>query len=214
MPSSYRDQKRSGKKAAAVLFLKEQIASPHGTGNRKMKVLLLLCAISREATLFQSTTVLNAKPPSPSETQTLVSHPIGGALKISATRQWVASPPSETCLIQISDVGTANLGQALAPAVRDIPTSSSQCWGSTTHSHQTSHTSSHQASGKCTPSGRWDSLVASTTCPSQSSGLNKYAESFSTAHKRSPSQSSCGHSLDSEKLYKNLKSIASSAESE
>nr|XP_055060267.1 TRIO and F-actin-binding protein isoform X2 [Misgurnus anguillicaudatus] len=86
--------------------------------------------------------------------------------------------------------------------------SSSHRRSSATHGHRTSHTSSRQASGKCTPSHRRGSVV------SVSSGTNKYADSFSPVHKRSPSQSSYGHSLDSEKLYKNLKSIASSAESD
>ncbi|KAF4118288.1 hypothetical protein G5714_000339 [Onychostoma macrolepis] len=102
----------------------------------------------------------------------------------------------------------------VSPQRRGESRSSSHRRGSTAHGHQTSHTSSRQASGKCTPSRRRDSVVTRTTTPSRSSGTNKYGESFSPAHKRSPSQSSYGHSLDSEKLYKNLKSIASSAESD
>ncbi|KAK2909327.1 hypothetical protein Q8A67_005164 [Cirrhinus molitorella] len=102
----------------------------------------------------------------------------------------------------------------VSPQRRGESCSSSHRRGSTAHGHRTSHTSSQQASGKCTPSRRRDSVVTRTTSPSRSSGTNKYGESFSPAHKRSPSQSSYGHSLDSEKLYKNLKSIASSAESD
>ncbi|KAG1955990.1 TRIO and F-actin-binding protein [Pimephales promelas] len=96
----------------------------------------------------------------------------------------------------------------VSPQRRGESRSSSHRRGSTTHGHRTS---SRQASGKCTPSRRRDSIVTRTTTPT---GTNKYADSFSPAHKRSPSQSSYGHSLDSEKLYKNLKSIASSAESD
>ncbi|XP_050961790.1 myosin phosphatase Rho-interacting protein [Labeo rohita] len=99
----------------------------------------------------------------------------------------------------------------VSPQRRGESRSSSHRRGST--AHRTSHTSSQQPSGKCTPSRRRDSVVTRTTSPSRSSGTNKY-DSFSPAHKRSPSQSSYGHSLDSEKLYKNLKSIASSAESD
>lgn len=102
----------------------------------------------------------------------------------------------------------------VSPQRRGESRSSSHRRGSTAHGHRTSHTSSRQASGKCTPSRRRDSVVTRTTSPSRSSGTNKYGESFSPAHKISPSQSSYGHSLDSEKLYKNLKSIASSAESD
>ncbi len=102
----------------------------------------------------------------------------------------------------------------VSPQRRGESCSSSHRRGSTAHGHRTSHTSSRQASGKCTPSRRRDSVVTRTTSPSRSSGTNKYGESFSPAHKRSPSQSSYGHSLDSEKLYKNLKSIVSSAESD
>lgn len=85
--------------------------------------------------------------------------------------------------------------------------------GSTSQRHGTSHASSRQASGKCSPSRRRDSVTSQTRSPSRSS---KYVESSvrSNCHKRSPSQSSYGHSLDSEKLYRNLKSIASSAESD
>ncbi|XP_077101904.1 uncharacterized protein triobpa isoform X2 [Siphateles boraxobius] len=99
----------------------------------------------------------------------------------------------------------------VSPQRRGESRSSSHRRGSTTQGHRTS---SQQASGKCTPSRRRDSIVTRTTTPSRNSGTNKYADSFSPAHKRSPSQSSYGHSLDSEKLYKNLKSIASSAESD
>ncbi|XP_067298697.1 TRIO and F-actin-binding protein isoform X2 [Pseudorasbora parva] len=97
----------------------------------------------------------------------------------------------------------------VSPQRRGESRSSSHRRGS--HGHRTS---SQQASGKCTPSRRRDSVVTRTTSPTRSSGTNKYADSFSPAHKRTPSQSSYGHSLDSEKLYKNLKSIASSAESD
>ncbi|XP_042573276.1 uncharacterized protein LOC109091784 isoform X1 [Cyprinus carpio] len=100
----------------------------------------------------------------------------------------------------------------VSPQRRGESRSSPHRRGST--GHRTSHTSSQQASGKCTPSRRRDSVVTRTTSPSRSSGTNKYGETFSPAHKRSPSQSSYGHSLDSEKLYKNLKSIVSSAESD
>ncbi|KAI7811184.1 putative TRIO and F-actin-binding protein-like [Triplophysa rosa] len=92
--------------------------------------------------------------------------------------------------------------------------SSSHRRSSTTHGHRTSHTSSRQASGRCTPSRRPGSEVSHVASPSRSSGSNKYVDSYSPAHRRSPSQSSYGHSLDSEKLYNNLKSIASSAESD
>lgn len=92
--------------------------------------------------------------------------------------------------------------------------SSSHRRSSTAHAHRTSHTSSRQAFGRCTPSRRRGSEVSRGASPSRSSGSNKYVDSFSPAHRRSPSQSSYGHSLDSEKLYKNLKSIASSAESD
>ncbi|XP_016139831.1 serine/arginine repetitive matrix protein 2-like [Sinocyclocheilus grahami] len=102
----------------------------------------------------------------------------------------------------------------VSPQRRGESHSSSHRRGSAAHGHRMSHTSSQQTSGRCTPSRRRDSVVTCTTCPSQSWGPNKNGESFSPANKRSPSQSSYGHSLDSEKLYKNLKSIASSAESD
>ncbi|XP_051558236.1 filaggrin-like isoform X2 [Myxocyprinus asiaticus] len=102
----------------------------------------------------------------------------------------------------------------VSPHRRAESRSSSHHQGSTTHGHRTSHTSSKHASGKCTPSRRRDSVVSRTASPLRSSGTNKYADLFSPSHKRSPSQSSYGHSLDSEKLYRNLKSIASSAESD
>ncbi|KAL7845451.1 hypothetical protein AOLI_G00236430 [Acnodon oligacanthus] len=92
--------------------------------------------------------------------------------------------------------------------------SSSHRRGSTSQRHGTSHASSRQTSGKCSPSRRRDSVISRTHSPSRSSTSNKYAESTGHSHKRSPSQSSYGHSLDSEKLYRNLKSIASSAESD
>ncbi|XP_051993037.1 TRIO and F-actin-binding protein [Xyrauchen texanus] len=100
----------------------------------------------------------------------------------------------------------------VSPQRRAESRSSSHRRGSTRHGHRTS--SSKQASGKCTPSRRRDSVVSRTTSPSRSSGTNKYADSFSPSHKISPSQRSYRHSLDSKKLYKNLKSIASSAESD
>ncbi|XP_051983062.1 zinc finger CCCH domain-containing protein 13-like [Xyrauchen texanus] len=102
----------------------------------------------------------------------------------------------------------------VSPHRRAVSQSSSHHRGSTTRGHRTSHTSSKHASGKCTPSRRRDSVVSRTASPLRSSGTNKYADLFSPSHKRSPSQSSYGHSLDSEKLYRNLKSIASSAESD
>ncbi|XP_026869545.2 serine/arginine repetitive matrix protein 5-like [Electrophorus electricus] len=88
--------------------------------------------------------------------------------------------------------------------------SSSPRRGSASQRPGTSYASPRQASRKCSPSRRRDSRGHS---PSQTSGSNRYAGS-GPSHKRYPSQSSHGHSLDSEKLYRNLKSIASSAESD
>ncbi|KAI4880087.1 hypothetical protein NFI96_025383, partial [Prochilodus magdalenae] len=102
----------------------------------------------------------------------------------------------------------------LSPHRQAESRSSSHRRGSTSQRHGTSHASSRQTSGKCSPSRRRDSVVSRTHSPSRSFTSNKYAESSSHSHKRSPSQSSYGHSLDSEKLYRNLKSIASSAESD
>lgn len=74
-------------KVVAVPFLREPIASFPKTGKKKMAVLLLPCATTREATLFRPITALSAKPPSPTETVTWASRPTGGAPTISAMRQ-------------------------------------------------------------------------------------------------------------------------------
>ncbi|XP_058237208.1 TRIO and F-actin-binding protein isoform X2 [Hemibagrus wyckioides] len=93
--------------------------------------------------------------------------------------------------------------------------SSSHRRGSTSHLHASSHTSSKRASRKCSPATRRASVVSKTHSPSRNSASNRYTDSSSHSHKQSPSQSSYGqHSLDSEKLYRNLQSIASSAESD
>lgn len=93
--------------------------------------------------------------------------------------------------------------------------SSSHRRGSTTHLHVSSHASSKRASRKCSPATRRTSVVSKTHSPSRISSSNRYTDSSSQSQMRSPSQSSYGqHSLDSEKLYRNLQSIASSAESD
>ncbi|KAK3510874.1 hypothetical protein QTP70_022831 [Hemibagrus guttatus] len=93
--------------------------------------------------------------------------------------------------------------------------SSSHRRGSTSHLHASSHTSSKRASRKCSPATRRTSVVSKTHSPSRISASNRYTDSSSHSQKQSPSQSSYGqHSLDSEKLYRNLQSIASSAESD
>lgn len=93
--------------------------------------------------------------------------------------------------------------------------SSSHRRGSTTHLHVSSQTSSKRASRKCSPATRRASMVSKTHSPSRTSASNRYTDSSIHSQKRSPSQSSYGqHSLDSEKLYRNLQSIASSAESD
>lgn len=93
--------------------------------------------------------------------------------------------------------------------------SSSHHRGSTSHLHASSHTSSKRASRKCSPGTRRGSTVSKTHSPSRISASNRYADSSSHSQRQSPSQSSYGqHSLDSEKLYRNLQSIASSAESD
>ncbi|KAK2818213.1 hypothetical protein Q7C36_022146 [Tachysurus vachellii] len=87
--------------------------------------------------------------------------------------------------------------------------------GSNRHLQASSHTSSKQASRKCSPATRRASVVSKTHSPSQISASNRYTDSSRHSQKQSPSQSSYGqHSLDSEKLYRNLQSIASSAESD
>lgn len=93
--------------------------------------------------------------------------------------------------------------------------SSSHRRGSTTHLHVSSHTSSKRASRKCSPAARRTSVVSKTHSPAQVSSSNRYTDSSRQSQMRSPSQSSYDqHSLDSEKLYRNLQSIASSAESD
>lgn len=87
--------------------------------------------------------------------------------------------------------------------------------GSTSHPHVSSHTSSKRASRKSSPGTRRASVVSKTHSPSGMSASVRYTDSSRQSQKRSPSQSSYGqHSLDSEKLYRNLQSIASSAESD
>ncbi|KAI5625903.1 TRIO and F-actin-binding protein-like isoform X1, partial [Silurus asotus] len=87
--------------------------------------------------------------------------------------------------------------------------------GSTTHLHVSSHSSSKRASRKCSPATRRASVVSQTHSPSLISASNRYTDSSSHSQKQTPSQSSYGqHSLDSETLYRNLQSIASSAESD
>lgn len=93
--------------------------------------------------------------------------------------------------------------------------SSSHHRGSNCHLHANSHTSSKRASRKCSPATRRASVVSKTHSPSRISASNRYTDSSRHSQKQSPSQSSYGqHSLDSEKLYQNLQSIASSAESD
>ncbi|KAB5523636.1 hypothetical protein PHYPO_G00154860 [Pangasianodon hypophthalmus] len=93
--------------------------------------------------------------------------------------------------------------------------SSSHRRGSTSHLSVTSHTSSKRASRKCSPATRRASVVSQTHSPSRISSSNRYTDSLTHSQKRIPSQSSYDqHSLDSEKLYRNLQSIASSAESD
>lgn len=93
--------------------------------------------------------------------------------------------------------------------------SSSHHRGSTSHLQVSSHTSSKRASRKSSPATRRVSALSKTHSPSRMSASNRYTDSSSHSQKQSPSQSSYGqHSLDSEKLYRNLQSIASSAESD
>ncbi len=89
--------------------------------------------------------------------------------------------------------GTANPVQALVPA--DLRTSLRRGEGNRAvrpiaevqpHGHRTSHTSSRQASGKCTPSRRRDSVVTRTTSPSRSSGTNKLESPLAPPTKEAP----------------------------
>lgn len=75
--------------------------------------------------------------------------------------------------------------------------------GSRSRSRADSHVTSHQQSGRCSPTDRHGSTALST----QSGQLNS---SGRRTRKGSPCPSSQRHSLDSEKLYNNLTSIAGS----
>lgn len=76
----------------------------------------------------------------------------------------------------------------------------------------TSYSSSRRTSGRCSPAARRDSLVSSAQSRSQMLTSNRHSSRHS--RKQSPSRGSYGCSLDSERLYRNLQSIASSAESD
>ncbi|XP_074520916.1 uncharacterized protein LOC141786091 [Halichoeres trimaculatus] len=95
-------------------------------------------------------------------------------------------------------------------------------------SHSTSHGSSQlpsrgpsrQASGRTSPSRRRESIISQTVSPSRASSSHRHTNSFhlqngeyeaqrgSIRDSRSPSQASNKHSLDSERLYRNLESLS------
>lgn len=79
--------------------------------------------------------------------------------------------------------------------------------GSRSRSQADSHVTSHHQSGKCSPADRQDSVALPTQSEQPSSSGRR-------TQNGSPCQSSQRHSLDSEKLYNNLTTIATSAGSQ
>lgn len=83
-----------------------------------------------------------------------------------------------------------------------------------------SHALSRHTSGRSSPSRRRGSIASRTASPSRATPSHRHTDSFhlqngefdaqkrSSRESRSPSQASNKHSLDSEKLYRNLESIS------